>query len=111
MEINDFVVIEKIRGLYAVDGSDGQSALIGRRRSYDTGIGVTGQSIASVLFGTERRIIIVSGRHNQRDPRFADTVVNFTYLLFIYFSGKACGRTEGHIDDVYSEIDAVLQSR
>ena len=109
LEVHDLALVREIRGLYAADGRNGKRRVIGGRRADRTRIGIGGKAEVAVLFRTERSVVIVGGRGDQADPRLLDIVVDLIFFPLVNLAGKAAGGTEGHIDDIDAERDAILQ--
>ena len=111
VEVNNLVFISKVRCFYTVDGSDSQSRFVRRRRTYRTRIGVGGKRVVTVLFRTHSSVVVICRRCDQGNTCRLNTVVHLVEMFFILFAGETCRRTQGHIDNVHAQHDAILQAR
>ena len=108
VEVDDVFSVKEIRGLHAVDRSDGKSRFVGGRRTDRTRIGVGSKPVVTVFRGSHRGVVAVGRRRDKGDARLADALVDLFHVFFVFFSREPAGSTEGHVDHVYPENDAVF---
>ena len=110
VEVHNGLAQLDVGSLDTVDGGNGHSALISTGRTNRTAIGVGGQRQVTVLIGTECGVVGVGSCNNQADTCVTDLLVNTEHHLFVALTGKACGSTQRHIDNIHAQDHAVFQS-
>ena len=110
IEVHNGLAVLDVGGLHAVNRGDGQGAGIGAGRANRTGVGVGGQRQVAVGVGAVGGVVAVGGGHHHGDAGLTDAVVHTAEQLLLTLVRETAGGTQGHIDDVHAQDDAILQS-
>ena len=109
-EVNDLAAEGDVRSLCSLNGCDRHGTEVGGGRAYRRAVGVGCKGVASVLIGAVGRAIAVGGSNHHTDAMLADLVVNAGDDLRVGLSAEAAGGTDRHIDNVNTEVNAILKS-
>ena len=109
--VDDGVTVHQVRRLHTVDGSDGENTLVGTGGTHRTGVGIGGQTQVTVGLGAVGGGVAVGGSHHNADTGCPNFVINAVQQFFLRFPIEAAGSTQGHVDHVHAQNNAVFQSR
>ena len=108
-KVDDLAVVHHVGGLCTLNGGYAKRACIGGGRADGCRVGVGGKTQVTVLFRAIGGVVAVGGRNHQADACLADVIVNARDLLLFGFGREAAGGTDGEVDDVNAQNNAVLQ--